>query len=82
MRMRQSATTRDVLPAWECGSVRNSRVSVRQPLLWRERGGGYRRVNIPGFPYYVAYIIRGERVLVTAVGHASRHPDYWKRRGF
>ena len=27
---------------------------VRQPLLWSERRGGYRRVNIPGFPYYVA----------------------------
>ena len=53
---------------------------VRQPLLWRERRGGYRRVNIPGFPYYVAFIIRGERLVVTAIGHASRHPDYWKRR--
>ena len=55
---------------------------VRQPLLWRERRGGYRRVNIPGFPYYVAYFIRGELILVTAVGHSSRHPDYWKRREF
>ena len=55
---------------------------VRQPLLWSERSGGYRRVNIPGFPYYVAYFIRGERVIVTAVGHAGRHPGYWKRREF
>ncbi len=53
---------------------------VRHPLLWRERPGGYRRVNIPGFPYYVAYIIRDARIIVTAVGHGSRHPDYWKRR--
>ena len=53
---------------------------VRQPLLWRERSGRYRRVNIPGFPYYVAYVIRGERIVVAAVGHGSRHPDYWKRR--
>jgi plasmid stabilization system protein ParE len=53
---------------------------TRQPLLWRERRGGYRRVNIPGFPYYVAYVIRAERILVTAVAHGSRHPDYWKRR--
>ncbi len=53
---------------------------VRQPLLWRERPGGYRRVNIPGFPCYVAYLIRDERILVTAVGHGSRHPDYWKQR--
>ena len=55
---------------------------VRQPLLWRKRRGGYHRVNLPGFPYYVAYIIRGELLLITAVGHASRHPEYWKRRRF
>ncbi len=53
---------------------------LRQPLLWSERPGGYRRVNLPGFPFYVAYFIRGERILVAAVGHASRHPDYWKPR--
>ena len=52
---------------------------VRQPLLWSERRGGYRRVNIPGFPYYVAYLIKGECIVVIAVGHASRHPEYWKR---
>jgi len=23
------------------------------PLLWRERNGGYRRVNCPVFPYYI-----------------------------
>ncbi len=53
---------------------------VRQPLLWRERSGGYRRVNLPGFPYYIAYFVRGERLVVAAVGHGSRHPDYWKER--
>ncbi len=53
---------------------------VRQPLLWHERSGGFRRVNMPGFPYYVAYIIRGKRIVVTAVGHGARHLDYWKRR--
>lgn len=53
---------------------------LRQPLLWRERVGGYRRVNFPGFPYYIAYFIRGDRIIVAAIGHAARHPDYWKRR--
>ena len=53
---------------------------VRQPLLWNERSDGHRRVNLPGFPYYVAYFIRGDRIIVAAVGHAARHPDYWKRR--
>ena len=53
---------------------------VRQPLLWRERRGGYRRVNIPGFPYYVAFFLRNELIVIAAVAHASRHPDYWKNR--
>lgn len=53
---------------------------LRQPLLWNERSGGHRRVNLPGFPYYVAYFIRGKRIVVAAVGHAARHPDYWKQR--
>jgi hypothetical protein len=52
----------------------------RQPLLWNERAGGYRRVNLRGFPYYVAFFIRKEKILIAAVGHASRHPDYWKKR--
>ena len=53
---------------------------VRHPLLWSERQGGFRRVNIPGFPYYIAYFIRDERIIVAALGHAARHPDYWKKR--
>ena len=53
---------------------------VQHPLLWRERPGRYRRVNLPGFPYYVAFFMREDRILVAAVGHASRHPNYWKRR--
>ena len=55
---------------------------LRNPLLWRERSGGHRRVNLPGFPYYIAYFLRGERVLVVAVGHASRQEDFWQSREF
>ena len=51
---------------------------LRDPLLWRERHGLYRRVNVAGFPYYIAYFIRGERLLIAAVGHVSRHPDHSK----
>jgi len=53
---------------------------VQHPLLWRLREGGWRRVNLPGFPYYIAFIIRDERVIVVAVAHHARHPDYWKNR--
>jgi plasmid stabilization system protein ParE len=57
-----------------CGAI------GQYPLLWRERPGGYRRVNCPVFPYYVAYFIRGDVILVAAVAHGHRHPDYWKDR--
>ena len=53
---------------------------VQQPLLWRERAGGYRRVNCPVFPYYIAYFIRGDLIVVAAVAHGHRRPGYWKQR--
>ena len=53
---------------------------LADPHLWRERAGGYRRVNCPVFPYYVADFIRGERVIIAAVAHGHRRPGYWKHR--
>ena len=48
--------------------------------IWRERAGGYRRVNCQVFQYYVAYFIRAEKVVIAAVAHGHRRPDYWKDR--
>ena len=53
---------------------------AEDPMLWRERDGGYRRVNCPVFPYFVAYIIRDERIVIVAIGHGHRKPEYWKSR--
>ncbi len=50
------------------------------PQLWHLRQGGYRRINFESFPYYVAYFIRNETVVIAAVSHAARHPEYWKHR--
>lgn len=50
------------------------------PYLWSERKGGFRRVNLPGFPYYITYVILDGILLVLAVAHSARHPDYWKVR--
>ena len=46
-----------------------------RPLLWRERSGGYRRVNLPGFPFYLAYFVRGERVIVARIRHHQLVPN-------
>ena len=56
------------------------RLIVQQPLLWRERSGGYRRVNCPVFPYCIAYFIRNDVIVIAAIAHGHRRPEYWKQR--
>lgn len=53
---------------------------VEEPYLWRERTGGYRRVNCPVFPYYIPYFIREGKIIVAAIAHDRRKPGYWKLR--
>ena len=53
---------------------------LQNPLLWRQRADGHRRVNCRAFPYYVAYHVRGQTVVIAAVGHVRRKPNYWKKR--
>ncbi len=53
---------------------------LADPYLWRERAGGYRRVNCPVFPYYIAYFIRAEKIVIAAVAHGHRRPGYWRDR--
>ena len=53
---------------------------AQHPELCRERPGGYRRVNLRVFPYYIPYVIRGERLWVLALAHGSRRPEYWIER--
>lgn len=53
---------------------------VKSPMLFRERSGGYRRVNCPVFPYYLPYFIREQKIIIAAVAHDRRKPGYWKYR--
>ncbi len=50
------------------------------PFSYRLRDGGYRRINLARFPYYIPYIVEEEIVFVAAIAHNSRHPEYWKKR--
>lgn len=44
------------------------------------RRGGYRRVNLKIFPYYIAYIIRKNTLWILAIAHGHRKPEYWIKR--
>ena len=68
---------------------RRFKVEVEQTLLWlvehseacRLRPGGYRRLNLRIFPYYIPYVVRGSNLWVLAIAHQRRKPEYWIRRG-
>ncbi len=63
----------------EVGSVLQN-IAVN-PLLHRERDGGYRRINCPVFPYYLPYFIRHDKIIVLAVAHEHQRLGYWRQRG-
>ncbi|MCK5508465.1 MAG: type II toxin-antitoxin system RelE/ParE family toxin [Desulfobacterales bacterium] len=44
------------------------------------RRGGYRRVNLKVFPYYIAYILREYTLWILAIAHGHRKPEYWIKR--
>jgi plasmid stabilization system protein ParE len=50
------------------------------PELCRLRPGGYRRVNLRIFPYYIPYVIRETNLWILAVAHGARNPEYWISR--
>ena len=42
---------------------------------------GARKLLVRRFPYLVIYRVLPDHVLVLAVGHQRRHPDFWLGRG-
>ena len=50
------------------------------PLAWQEMGGDIRRALVHRFPYGVLYVPERDRVLIIAVMHLHRQPDYWQDR--
>jgi toxin ParE1/3/4 len=62
-------------------SLRAAMGLIREaPERWMEFEPGVRRVMLKKFPYAVVYAVKGDRVLVLAVMHFSRHPEYWHGR--
>lgn len=39
-----------------------------------------RRVPVPRFPYFVAYLIADDVIVVLAISHERRRPRYWSDR--
>ena len=55
--------------------------SVREhPKLGVALGYGFRRVLVRRFPFSIIYFVEPGQIVVVAVAHQSRRPDYWRTR--
>lgn len=53
---------------------------AESPEVGSSLRGGARRLIVRRFPYVVIYRVVPDHVLVLAVGHQRRHPDFWINR--
>ena len=53
---------------------------VARPESWPFISEPVRRRVIDVFPYSILYVVLESHVLMLAVAHHSRHPDYWVDR--
>jgi toxin ParE2 len=61
--------------AWE--AVRRSR---EFPLAWHALGGSIRRCQMERFPYGIIYEPSEVEIVLIAVAHLHREPEYWRAR--
>ncbi len=51
-----------------------------QPETWSPYLHGTRCCQLKRFPFGLAYIERGDRIIGIAVAHLKRRPGYWRKR--
>jgi plasmid stabilization system protein ParE len=51
-----------------------------RPKLGVEIAYGFRRVLVRRFPFSIIYFLEPEQIVVVAMAHQSRSPEYWKVR--
>jgi plasmid stabilization system protein ParE len=56
------------------------RLISQNPLRWPKFDNERRRFIVRKFPYSIIYELYGEEVVVLAVAHGKRRPNYWQER--
>ncbi|MBF8270086.1 MAG: Plasmid stabilization system protein [Gammaproteobacteria bacterium] len=52
----------------------------RYPNAWTPLSGDIRRCRTQRFPYGLIYEATGSEILIIAVAHMHRRPEYWQNR--
>jgi len=50
------------------------------PLAWHPLGGSIRRCQMRRFPYGIIYEASKDEIVIIAIAHLHRKPDYWRSR--
>lgn len=50
------------------------------PTAWHSLGRGLRRYRLQTFPYGVIYAVRKDEIIIVAIAHLHRDPQYWRER--
>jgi plasmid stabilization system protein ParE len=53
---------------------------VAHPHTGSEYKAGSRRTLISRFPFWLVYSLEADHIVVIAVAHERRRPDYWRAR--
>ncbi|WP_366760137.1 type II toxin-antitoxin system RelE/ParE family toxin [uncultured Thiodictyon sp.] len=50
------------------------------PTAWQALDGSIRRCQLERFPYGLIYSVRRTEIVIIAVAHLHREPQYWRSR--
>jgi toxin ParE2 len=53
---------------------------VEHPNAWHPIEAGSRRFRLDRFPYGLIYAAKADEIVVIAVAHLHRKPEYWRKR--
>lgn len=57
-----------------------AKLILERPLAWQVEIEPARRFLLNRFPYKMVYLVRADQIVVLAIMHQHRQPDYWVDR--
>lgn len=53
---------------------------IQYPQAWQKERGDIRKCLLHKFPYKILYSLESDHLLILAIAHLHRKPDYWVDR--
>lgn len=74
------ATQKGLGAKFSAAIEKTTALAVAFPDVGTSAAEGTRRLVVKGFPFVIIYKPTGNGIIVFAVAHQSRHPNYWRSR--